>query len=120
MERADADRWFIPEDFEARAAAYEAARGRQTQLRVLCAYDLDRQVTSDGATWLDRQLVGRDRGSLATGGFGAARLRLTARRIFPGLAIAIAALSAPRPGVLAGPPDLGRGGRVRLAMRNWG
>ena len=71
VERADADHWFIPEDFETRAAAYEAARGRQTQLRVLCAYDLDRQVTSDGATWLDRQLVGRDRGSLATSGFGA-------------------------------------------------
>src|SRR5262249_34259264 len=67
VERADADRWLIPEDFEARAAAYEAARGRQTQLRVLCAYDLDRQVTSDGATWLDRQLLGRDRSALATG-----------------------------------------------------
>ena len=71
VERADADRWLIPEDFEARAAAYEAARGRQTQPRVLCAYDLDQQVTSDGATWLDRQLVSRDRSSLATNGFGA-------------------------------------------------
>jgi type IV secretory pathway VirD2 relaxase len=71
VERVDADRWRIPEDFEARAAAYETARGRQTQVRVLCAYDLDRQVTSDGATWLDRQLLGRDRSSLATGGFGA-------------------------------------------------
>jgi type IV secretory pathway VirD2 relaxase len=70
VERTDADWWLIPEDFEARAAAYEAARGRQTQLRVLCAYDLDRQVTSDGATWLDRQLLGRDRSSLAAGGFG--------------------------------------------------
>jgi type IV secretory pathway VirD2 relaxase len=71
VERADADRWLIPEDFEARAAAYEAAQGRRTQMRLLCAYDLDRQVTSDGATWLDRQLVGRDRSSLATSGFGA-------------------------------------------------
>jgi type IV secretory pathway VirD2 relaxase len=70
-ERADADRWLIPEDFEARAAAYEAAQGRRTRLRLLCAYDLDRQVTSDGATWLDRQLVGRDRSSLAASGFGA-------------------------------------------------
>jgi len=69
--RVDADCWLIPEDFEARAAAYEAARGRNNQLRVLCAYDLDRQVTSDGATWLDRQLLSRDRGGLATGGFGA-------------------------------------------------
>jgi type IV secretory pathway VirD2 relaxase len=71
VERADADRWLIPEDFEAGAAAYEASRGRQAQLRVLCAYDLDRQVTSEGATWLDRQLVSRDRSSPATSGFGA-------------------------------------------------
>jgi type IV secretory pathway VirD2 relaxase len=70
-ERADADCWLIPEDFEARAAAYEAAQGRRTQMRLLCAYDLDRQVTSDGATWLDRQLLARDRSSLATSGFGA-------------------------------------------------
>jgi hypothetical protein len=40
-------------------------------MRVLSAYDLDRQVTSDGATWLDRQLVSRDRGALADTGFGA-------------------------------------------------
>jgi hypothetical protein len=71
VERLDADRWRIPEDFEARVGAYEAARGRQTQMRVLCAYDLDRQVTTDGATWLDRQLLRRDRSSLATSGFGA-------------------------------------------------
>jgi type IV secretory pathway VirD2 relaxase len=70
VERADADRWLIPEDFEARAAAYEAGRVHQIQLRVLCSYDLDQQVTSDGATWLDRQLLGRNRSSLATGGFG--------------------------------------------------
>jgi len=71
VERVNADRWLIPEDFEARAAAYEAARGRQTQLRVLSAYDLERQVTSDGATWLDRALLGRNRGALAAAGFGA-------------------------------------------------
>jgi hypothetical protein len=40
-------------------------------VRVLSAYDLDRLVTSDGATWLDRQLVNRDRGVLADAGFGA-------------------------------------------------
>jgi type IV secretory pathway VirD2 relaxase len=71
VERVDADHWLIPEDFEARAAAYETARGRNNRLRLLCAYDLDRQVASDGATWLDRQLLGRNRSSLATGGFGA-------------------------------------------------
>ena len=26
-------------------------------LRVLSIYDLDRQISSDGATWLDRELV---------------------------------------------------------------
>jgi hypothetical protein len=31
-----------------RVAAHDAAKGRQTQMRVLSAYDLDRQVTSDG------------------------------------------------------------------------
>jgi type IV secretory pathway VirD2 relaxase len=71
VERLGADRWLVPEDFEARAAAYEANRGRRTQMRTLCALDLDRQVTSDGATWLDRQLLGRDRGALAASGFGA-------------------------------------------------
>jgi type IV secretory pathway VirD2 relaxase len=80
VERVDADRWRIPEDFEARAAAYETGRARQTQMRVLCAYDLDRQVTSDGATWLDRQLASRDRSSLATGGFGAEVRRALERR----------------------------------------
>jgi type IV secretory pathway VirD2 relaxase len=80
VERVDADRWLIPEDFEARAAAYETARGRQTQMRVLCAFDLDRQVISDGATWLDRQLLGHDRSSLATSGFGAEVHQALARR----------------------------------------
>ncbi|MPZ38329.1 MAG: DUF3363 domain-containing protein [Rhizobiales bacterium] len=80
VERLDADRWLIPEDFEARAAVYEAAQGRRAQMRVLCAYDLDRQVTSDGATWLDRQLVSRDRGSLATNGFGAEARQALERR----------------------------------------
>src|SRR5262249_38741861 len=71
VERVNADRWLIPEDFEARAAAYEAVRGRQTQMRVLSAYDLDRQVISDGATWLVRELLGQGRGALAAAGFGA-------------------------------------------------
>jgi len=80
VERADADRWLVPEDFEARATAYEAAKGRHAQIRLLCAYDLDRQVTSDGATWLDRQLLSRDRSSFATGGFGAEVRDALARR----------------------------------------
>jgi type IV secretory pathway VirD2 relaxase len=71
VERIDADRWLIPDGFEARAQAYDAGQDRRASMRVLSAYDLDRQVTSDGATWLDRQLVSRDRGALPGAGFGA-------------------------------------------------
>jgi Protein of unknown function (DUF3363) len=71
VERVDADRWRIPDDFEARAHAYDATHGRKTNMRLLSAYDLDRQITSDGATWLDRQLVKREQGALADAGFGA-------------------------------------------------
>jgi type IV secretory pathway VirD2 relaxase len=71
VERIDADRWHIPDGFEARAQTYDASQGRRASMRVLSAYDLDRQVTSDGPTWLDRQLVSRERGTLADAGFGA-------------------------------------------------
>ena len=39
-------------------------------LRVLCIHDLDRQITSDGATWLERELVSPNRTTLALEGFG--------------------------------------------------
>jgi len=71
VERTEADRWQIPDDFEVRAQAYDAAQGRRASLRVLSAYDLDRQVISNGSTWLDRQLVSRNTGMLAKAGFGA-------------------------------------------------
>ncbi len=70
VERLDADRWSIPADYEARAMAYDATQSRRVNLRVLSAYDLDRQVTSDGATWLDRELVSRNRTPLTQAGFG--------------------------------------------------
>jgi type IV secretory pathway VirD2 relaxase len=70
VERIDGDHWSIPEDFEARTAAYEARRSRQIAVRVLSAIDLDTQVTSQGATWLDRQLVSRELTQLAHVGFG--------------------------------------------------
>ena len=71
VERVDAEHWRVPSDFEQRAQAYDAQRGRQTNLRVLSAFDLDAQIKSDGATWLDRQLVSRNRVPLAAFGFGA-------------------------------------------------
>jgi type IV secretory pathway VirD2 relaxase len=70
VERTNAERWLIPQDFEVRATAYDARRGRLTDVRLLSNCDLDQQVKSDGATWLDRRLVGRDKSPLATSGFG--------------------------------------------------
>jgi type IV secretory pathway VirD2 relaxase len=70
VERASADCWLIPEDFEVRAKAHDAGRARTTSIRVLSGCDLNQQVKSDGATWLDRRLVGRDKSPLVMSGFG--------------------------------------------------
>jgi Protein of unknown function (DUF3363) len=62
--------WALSERLEAvmrdevRARAYDTGRARTTSIRVLSGCDLDQQVKSDGATWLDRQLVGRDKSPL--------------------------------------------------------
>ncbi|MHB2166508.1 DUF3363 domain-containing protein [Alsobacter sp. R-9] len=70
VERIDADQWRIPEDFESRAAAYDAGRNRQASVRVLSVLDLEKQIGADGATWLDRRLVVPDASDLASAGFG--------------------------------------------------
>ncbi len=69
-ERIDADQWRIPQDFEARAAAHDAGQGRQLNIRVLSTFDLEKQITADGATWLDRKLVGHGPSDIAPAGFG--------------------------------------------------
>src|SRR5216684_3613163 len=66
----DADHWRLPQDFESRAAVYDAGRNRQFNVRVLSALDLERQIEADGATWLDRRLVGRGPADLVAAGFG--------------------------------------------------
>jgi type IV secretory pathway VirD2 relaxase len=71
VERLDADHWSIPADYETRAAAYDLAQSRRANLRVLSIYDLDRQIASDGATWLDRELTSPNRTPLTDAGFGA-------------------------------------------------
>lgn len=69
VERIDTDQWRIPEDFESRAA-YDAGRDRQASVRVLSPVNLDRQIGSDGATWLDRRLIHGEAADLAPTGFG--------------------------------------------------
>ena len=70
VERIDADLWRIPEDFESRAAAYDAGRSRRAGVRILSALDLEKQIGADGATWLDRRLVSPNASDLASTGFG--------------------------------------------------
>ncbi|PYE85188.1 relaxase/mobilization nuclease domain-containing protein [Phyllobacterium leguminum] len=51
---------------------FDDARGqRRVALAVRSDFDLERQVTASGVTWLDRQAVAREPLSLSDGGFGA-------------------------------------------------
>ena len=81
VERINADNWIIPEDFEQRAADYDAKRRRTLSVRVLSAFDLEAQITSDGATWLDRQILGRDKADPVEFGFGREVIDAKHRRV---------------------------------------
>ncbi|MDR5729999.1 MAG: relaxase/mobilization nuclease RlxS [Terriglobia bacterium] len=64
--------WIIAPDHLARAAEFERAQSRLTpvMLETLSVLSLDKQVGSDGATWLDRQLVASKPVPLRDAGFG--------------------------------------------------
>ncbi len=70
VERIDAGQWRIPDDFESRAAAYDAGRNRQASIRVISTFNLEGQIGAEGATWLDRRLLANDALDLASAGFG--------------------------------------------------
>ncbi len=71
VERINADHWKIPADIAERGIAYDApGRAKDFSIRTLSTLDLERQIGSDGATWLDRELVADKRTSLAERGFG--------------------------------------------------
>src|ERR1700752_3795722 len=44
--------------------------GDGVRIRTLSAVSLDRQIASDGATWLDRQIITEDRSGIRDSGFG--------------------------------------------------
>jgi len=71
VERIDAEHWKIPADLAERGMAHDArGRGKDFTVRTLSTLDLERQIGSDGATWLDRELVSSSRTALASTGFG--------------------------------------------------
>jgi type IV secretory pathway VirD2 relaxase len=71
VERIDADNWKVPMDIVERGQAYDLSQGGDgLRIRTLSAVSLDRQIASDGATWLDRQMIVDDRSDLRDSGFG--------------------------------------------------
>jgi hypothetical protein len=78
VERWNDDAWSIPKDFAARAEAFD--QGRRAQVRLLSAFELEGQIRSDGATWLDRQLVGKEPVDASSQGFGGEVERALERR----------------------------------------
>jgi type IV secretory pathway VirD2 relaxase len=81
VERIDADNWKVPKDIVARGQAYDLSQGGDSlRIRTLSAIGLDRQVASDGATWLDRQIIAEDRSEIRDSGFGREVNRAISRR----------------------------------------
>jgi len=68
----------IPDGGVVRAAA--SRDGKRPILRVLSDLPIEQQVTARGATWLDRELVAREKSALAQTGFGAEVRQVLERR----------------------------------------
>jgi type IV secretory pathway VirD2 relaxase len=73
VERLPDGRWRVPDDYLDRARAYDVRHGAvpDIELRTLSQLPLERQLVASGATWLDRELVRREKTELAEKGFGA-------------------------------------------------
>src|SRR5712691_10213650 len=73
VERLPDGRWRVPDDYLDRARACDVRHGAvpDMELRTLSRLPLERQLVASGATWLDRELVGREMTELAETGFGA-------------------------------------------------
>lgn len=82
VERGADGVWIIAPDHLDRAVAYEARlrRDAPVTVRTLSAIPLDRLVTLQAATWIDRELVATDPEHLRDGGFGREVRAAQARR----------------------------------------
>jgi type IV secretory pathway VirD2 relaxase len=80
VERIDAQTWSIPNDYLARARAYDTQRAKQLGVRVLSSIDIEAQVTANGATWLDKEIISSHRTPMWDSGFGSEARQAMARR----------------------------------------
>jgi type IV secretory pathway VirD2 relaxase len=72
VEREPDGTWIIAPHHLERAAAYERMQARISPVNVqtLSTLPLDRQVGAEGATWLDRELIGDTKTAIRDAGFG--------------------------------------------------
>lgn len=71
VERVHAEHWTIPADLPERGLAYDRQRfGNGPRIDELSHLSLDRQVRHEGATWLDRTMLGGGRETMPHNGFG--------------------------------------------------
>jgi type IV secretory pathway VirD2 relaxase len=82
VERRQDGTWLIRTDHLDRVAEYERARTRTAPvvIQILSAWSLEQQVSADGATWLDRELVSSAPMPLRDAGFGREVRRALERR----------------------------------------
>jgi type IV secretory pathway VirD2 relaxase len=82
VEREADGTWIIAPDHLERAADYEHRQARDAPVIVhtLSTLPIERQLGADGATWLDRELVGEAPEPLRNGGFGRDVRNALARR----------------------------------------
>ena len=71
VERLHTEHWTVPADLPERGLAHDRTRhGPGARVTELSPLSLDQQVRHEGATWLDRTMLGNGRQSMAHGGFG--------------------------------------------------
>jgi type IV secretory pathway VirD2 relaxase len=71
VERIDADHWRIPGDIVDLGMSYDLSQGGDgLRVRTLSTLDLEQQIRSNGATWLDRDMVSSNRMQFVKSGFG--------------------------------------------------
>src|SRR4029077_16564969 len=84
VERIDADHWKVPKDIVERGQVYDLSQGGDgLRVRTLSAFNLEKQIGSHGATWLDRELIARERMAIADSGFGRQVNNALSRRARP-------------------------------------
>jgi len=81
VERWSEDHWKVPQDLPARGLAHDRkGHGPGARMEMLSPIGLDRQVTHDGATWLDKELMRQGSTDLRETGFGLEMKRAMGRR----------------------------------------